>query len=173
MQQAETFQAMEDYYNKVFGFDLPLWRQYVNYWIELFHGDFGISVFAFPKPVSELISGALPYSIGLLLPAILLSWLVGNKLGAAAARRRWLDNTLLPDVVPADRHAVRVDGDPAVVVLRRRVGDLPHRLRLRPDAGAGVLVDASSAACSATGSCRSCRCSSCSSADGRSACATS
>jgi peptide/nickel transport system permease protein len=96
VQQAETFQAMEDYYNKVFGFDLPLWRQYVNYWIELLHGNFGISVFAFPKPVSELISGALPYSIGLLLPAILLSWVVGNKLGAAAARRSWLDNTLLP-----------------------------------------------------------------------------
>lgn len=96
VQQAETFRAMEDYYNKVFGFDLPLWRQYLNYWLELLQGNFGISVFAFPKPVSELIAGALPYSIGLLLPAILLSWLVGNKLGAAAARRPWLDNTLLP-----------------------------------------------------------------------------
>jgi peptide/nickel transport system permease protein len=93
---ADTFHAMEDYYNSVFGYDLPLWRQYVNYWVELFHGNFGISVYAFPKPVSELIKGALPYSIGLLVPAILISWYVGNKLGALAARRKILDNTLLP-----------------------------------------------------------------------------
>jgi peptide/nickel transport system permease protein len=96
LQQAEQFKAMEDYYNRVFGLDTPLWRQYVNYWIALFQGDLGISVYAFPTPVATLIRGALPYSIGLLLPAILLSWWVGNKLGAAAARRRWLDNTLLP-----------------------------------------------------------------------------
>lgn len=96
VQQAESFRAMEEYYNRVFGFDLPLWRQYLNYWGELLQGNFGISVFAFPKPVGELITAALPYSIGLLLPAILLSWYVGNKLGAAAARRRSLDNTVLP-----------------------------------------------------------------------------
>jgi peptide/nickel transport system permease protein len=93
---AESFRAMEDYYNNVFGYDLPLWRQYVNYWVAIFQGDFGISVYAFPKPVSELIVGALPYTIGLLVPAIVLSWYAGNKLGALAARRKVLDNTLLP-----------------------------------------------------------------------------
>ena len=92
----ETFHAMEDYYNAVFGYDLPLWRQYINYWGELFQGDFGISVYAFPKPVRELIVGALPYTLALLVPAILLSWYFGNKLGALAARRKVLDNTLLP-----------------------------------------------------------------------------
>jgi peptide/nickel transport system permease protein len=96
VQQPEQFRAMEEYYNAVFGYDLPLWRQYINYWAAVFQGDFGISVYAFPKPVSELIVGALPYSIGLLVPAILLSWYLGNKLGALAARRKVLDNTVLP-----------------------------------------------------------------------------
>jgi peptide/nickel transport system permease protein len=96
VQTQEQFSAMEDYYNRVFGYDLPLWRQYVNYWVAVFQGDFGISVYAFPKPVSELIRGALPYTLGLLVPAILLSWYLGNKLGALAARRKVLDNTLLP-----------------------------------------------------------------------------
>jgi peptide/nickel transport system permease protein len=96
VQTQEQFSAMEDYYNRVFGYDLPLWRQYLNYWVAVFQGDFGISVYAFPKPVSELIRGALPYTLGLLVPAILLSWYFGNKLGALAARRKVLDNTLLP-----------------------------------------------------------------------------
>jgi peptide/nickel transport system permease protein len=39
---------------------------------------------------------ALPYTLALLIPSILLSWWVGNNLGALAARRRWLDNTVLP-----------------------------------------------------------------------------
>jgi peptide/nickel transport system permease protein len=39
---------------------------------------------------------AVPYTLGLLLPAILLSWWVGNSIGALAARRKWLDNTVLP-----------------------------------------------------------------------------
>jgi peptide/nickel transport system permease protein len=31
-----------------------------------------------------------------LIPAILLSWWAGNNFGALAARRKWLDNTILP-----------------------------------------------------------------------------
>ena len=40
--------------------------------------------------------GALPYTLALLIPAILLSWIAGNKFGAYAARRKRLDNTVLP-----------------------------------------------------------------------------
>jgi peptide/nickel transport system permease protein len=31
-----------------------------------------------------------------MLPAILLSWIAGNRFGALAARSKWLDNTVLP-----------------------------------------------------------------------------
>lgn len=94
--RAETVEILRGYYLKAFGLDVPLWRQYLNFWIALFHGDLGISVYLFPKPVLRVIMNAVPYDIFLLVPAILLSWIAGNKFGAFAARRRWLDNTLLP-----------------------------------------------------------------------------
>src|SRR5690606_11865908 len=51
---------------------------------------------AVPAPGHQRDHGSLPYTLGLLLPAILLSWWAGNKFGAIAARNRWLDNTFLP-----------------------------------------------------------------------------
>ncbi|GAB3644668.1 ABC transporter permease [Glycomyces tarimensis] len=92
----ETSEAMRDYFNNIFGLDVPLWKQYLNYWAALFQGDLGISVYAFPAPVSSVVAEALPYTLALLLPSILLSWIVGNGLGAMAARNKWLDNGVLP-----------------------------------------------------------------------------
>ena len=40
--------------------------------------------------------GAVPYTLALLIPAILLSWWAGNTFGAMAARRKRLDNSVLP-----------------------------------------------------------------------------
>lgn len=87
---------MREYYEKVFGLDVPVWRQYLNYWGELLHGNLGISVWKFPAPVTEIILDAAPYTLALLIPSILLSWWAGNTVGALAARRRWLDNSVLP-----------------------------------------------------------------------------
>ncbi|GII04599.1 ABC transporter permease [Planobispora takensis] len=89
-------ETMRVYYTNLFGFDQPLWKQYVNFWAALFQGDFGISIWVFPTPVSEVILGAVPYTLGLMIPSVLLSWVVGNWFGAYAARRKVLDNTLLP-----------------------------------------------------------------------------
>ena len=92
----EAFAAMNAYYTRLFGLDAPAWQQYLRFWASLARGDLGISVWLFPQPVSRVILGAVPYTLGLALPAILLSWLAGNKLGALAARRKWLDGTVLP-----------------------------------------------------------------------------
>src|SRR5690242_8331568 len=83
-------------YMRSFNLDLPLWKQYYYFWVSLFHGDLGTSILQFPTPVTSIILHALPYTLGLLLPAILLSWYCGNKVGAMAARRKTLDNTVLP-----------------------------------------------------------------------------
>jgi peptide/nickel transport system permease protein len=93
---SEAIRVMYGYFTSAFGLDLPIWRQYLNFWIALFHGDFGISIFMFPQPVIKIIMNAVPYDIILLLPAILLSWFAGNNFGAFAARSKRLDNTLLP-----------------------------------------------------------------------------
>jgi peptide/nickel transport system permease protein len=94
--QPAAAEALEGYYTEAFGFDVPIWQQYLNFWAALFQGDLGRSVANFPTPVSELILGALPYTLALLVPAIVLSFWAGNKVGALAARRRSLDNTVLP-----------------------------------------------------------------------------
>jgi peptide/nickel transport system permease protein len=60
------------------------------------HGDLGTSILQFPTPVMSIVTHAIPYTLALLIPAIALSWYAGNKFGALAARRKALDNTLLP-----------------------------------------------------------------------------
>ena len=87
---------LSGYYTQAFGFDVPIWQQYLNFWAALLHGDLGRSITNFPTPVSELIMGALPYTLALLVPAIVLSFWAGNKVGALAARRKVMDNTVLP-----------------------------------------------------------------------------
>ena len=94
--QPGAAEELTGYYTEAFGFDVPIWQQYLNFWVALFHGDLGLSIANFPTPVSELIMGALPYTLALLVPAILLSFWAGNKTGALAARRKVLDNTVLP-----------------------------------------------------------------------------
>ena len=94
--KAESCNLLHSYYMQAFGLDVPVLQQYINFWNALFHGDFGTSIWLFPRPVLTIIMDAVPYDLMLLLPAILLSWFAGNKFGAFAARSKRLDNTLLP-----------------------------------------------------------------------------
>jgi len=92
----EGAQALVTYYNNLFGLNRPIWEQYFNFWSSLLHGDLGRSVFLTGRPVTSVIMSAVPYTLALLIPAVLLSWWAGNTIGARAARRKWLDNTVLP-----------------------------------------------------------------------------
>lgn len=96
IQNPQVAQHVYASYMRSFNLDLPLWKQYYYFWISLFHGDLGTSIMQFPSSVTSIILHAAPYTLGLLVPAILTSWYVGNKLGALAARRKVLDNTVLP-----------------------------------------------------------------------------
>ena len=53
-------------------------EQYGAFWGRLAHGDFGVSFFQFPAPVSQLIANALPWTLGLLLTTTAISWIFGN-----------------------------------------------------------------------------------------------
>ncbi|WP_053615478.1 ABC transporter permease [Nocardiopsis sp. NRRL B-16309] len=92
----EALERMNSYYNEVFGLDTPLWQQYLSFWAGLFRGDLGISIMLYPEPVIDIILRSVPYTLAVLLPAIILSWIVGNRFGAFAARSKILDNTILP-----------------------------------------------------------------------------
>ncbi|MFD7986163.1 ABC transporter permease [Kitasatospora indigofera] len=83
----------------LFGLDdhQGLWSQYLAYWGRLFHFDLGISFTYFPTPVSQVISDALPWTLGLVGVTTLLSFLLGTGIGVVAGWRRgsWAD-ALLP-----------------------------------------------------------------------------
>jgi peptide/nickel transport system permease protein len=72
-------------YSQKFGLDKPLWQQYVDYMGSLARFDLGVSMNLFPKTVAELIVEALPWTIGLLIVTTILSFVIGNLLGALAA----------------------------------------------------------------------------------------
>lgn len=74
--------ALAEEYNRKFGLDQPLWNQYLNYWTDLLHGDLGVSLRNMDQPVTYKIANALPWSVGLLLVATLIAFVVGSVLGA-------------------------------------------------------------------------------------------
>jgi peptide/nickel transport system permease protein len=94
--QPDAANRMMGYFLGAFGLDVPIWQQYLNFWVALLHGDLGISVWLFPQSVTSVIMAALPFTLALLIPAIILAWIAGNQFGAYAARRKVLDNTVLP-----------------------------------------------------------------------------
>jgi peptide/nickel transport system permease protein len=70
---------------ELYGLDGNLATQYVGYLKRVFlEFDFGPSFSAFPRPVSEIILAALPWTIGLLVSTTLLAWLLGNLIGLLA-----------------------------------------------------------------------------------------
>ncbi len=72
-------------YNIQFGLDQPLYVQYFKYMQAAMRLDFGYSITQYPVKVLPLIMNALPWTIGLLLVATLLSFAVGTLLGALMA----------------------------------------------------------------------------------------
>lgn len=72
-------------YRKKFGLDQPVWKQYLSYWGDIFRWDLGYSLANYPQTVSEVISAGLPWTIGLVGVATLLSFIIGSFLGAVLA----------------------------------------------------------------------------------------
>ena len=93
----EALQKIHAAYIAQFGLDKPLLVQFFIYVGNLFKGDLGVSFARSPARVQDLIRGALPWTIALQLPAILVGWIVGNGLGVLTAYRKgWMDKLLFP-----------------------------------------------------------------------------
>lgn len=75
-------QELLEAYKIKFGLDKPMSTQYLLYLKNLLKGDLGISLMSYPENVSKVISRYLPWTIGLLLGTTLISWALGNILGA-------------------------------------------------------------------------------------------
>ena len=98
-QDLETIVAS---YNTKFGLDKPLIQQYFDYVSSVARFDLGVSLNKYPKTVIDLIMESLPWTIMLLLVTTILSFVIGNLLGAAAAWPRapgWLRSIATPFVL--------------------------------------------------------------------------
>jgi len=84
---SEQQQQVYESYVQEFGLDQSLWQQFFTYLGKVFTGDLGTSFAYYPTSVNELIGDALPWSIAVQLPAILIGWILGNVVGAIAAFR--------------------------------------------------------------------------------------
>ncbi|MFB9376294.1 ABC transporter permease [Kineococcus gynurae] len=91
---------------KAYGFDQPVWQQYLTYLGRLVRGDFGASIQT-GEPVLATFGDRFPATVELAVAALLLAVVVGIPLGYLAARRAggWFDNvavggSLLGVVVP-------------------------------------------------------------------------
>jgi len=75
-----------------------LWTQYFQYLNNLLHGDLGLSITYFPTPVSTVIAEDLPWTLGLVGTAAIISFIIGTLLGVIIAWKRgsFLDSILPP-----------------------------------------------------------------------------
>ena len=65
-----------------FGLDQPLFVQYLKYIGNVLVFDFGLSTATFPTEVSTLIARALPWTLGLMILSLIITFIFGNALGA-------------------------------------------------------------------------------------------
>ncbi|MGO8947980.1 MAG: ABC transporter permease [Ktedonobacterales bacterium] len=78
----------------------PLWQQYLSYLGNLLHGNLGFSFDNYPATVVSVMGAAIPYTIGLIGVALLISAGLGTLLGIIAAwRRGGLVDRLMPPVL--------------------------------------------------------------------------
>ena len=90
-------ERMIKHLREVFGVDKPLLTQFFIYIGNLFKGDLGLSFVNYPRPVADILDKALPWTIALQLPGIIVGWLLGNILGAVAAYiRKGFDKVMMP-----------------------------------------------------------------------------
>jgi len=82
----------------LFGLDkqTTVWQDYLTYWGNLFHGDFGISFTFFPTPVAEVVAQSLPWTLMLVGISTVLGFILGTLAGVGLGWRRgtWADGLL-------------------------------------------------------------------------------
>jgi peptide/nickel transport system permease protein len=131
-------------YNTKFGLDKPLLQQYWDYVSSVARLDLGISFNKYPRTVMELVMDSLPWSIALLFVTSILSFVIGNLLGAVAAWPRspnWLRMIATPFVL--------LMGVPPVIMGVLLLFFVAFRLKFLPLGNAystGMIPDWSSAA---------------------------
>ena len=123
----QDMEAIVASYNTKFGLDKPLLEQYFSYISSVARFDMGVSLNKFPRTVMELIGDSLPWTISLLLVTTILSFVIGNLLGAIAAWPRapqWVRTVATPFIL--------LQGFPPVLMGILLLFFIGYRLKLAP-----------------------------------------
>jgi peptide/nickel transport system permease protein len=118
-------------FTEMFGLDRPLFDQYISYLGSVLTLDFGYSLQRYPSTVTDLIMQSIPWTLGLLLVTTVLSFLIGNVLGAIAAwprAPRWMRTVATPFVL--------LTGVPPVIMGVLLLFFIGFRLKMLPLGGA-------------------------------------
>ncbi|MBY3108263.1 ABC transporter permease [Rhizobium laguerreae] len=83
-----AIELMRQSLRELYGMEGSIWQQYLNFWLRLATGDLGPSLSAFPTPVSTIILRSLPWTIGLMTVSTLITFVLGNAIGALAGYYR-------------------------------------------------------------------------------------
>jgi len=78
----ETVQELEATLETLYGTSGTMLEQYARFWRDIIQFKLGPSLSQFPRPVTDVIGRALPYTIGLMGLATILSWILGLILGS-------------------------------------------------------------------------------------------
>jgi peptide/nickel transport system permease protein len=78
-----------------YGLDLPISKQYVNYWKGVLHGDLGRSL-RFDQPVVKIVTQRYPWTLQLTVASMIVALVISIPAGVRSARRRnrWDDRVL-------------------------------------------------------------------------------
>jgi peptide/nickel transport system permease protein len=83
-----AIELMRQSLRELYGMEGSTWQQYLHFWLRLATGDLGPSLSAFPTPVSTIILRSLPWTIGLMTVSTLITFVLGNAIGALAGYYR-------------------------------------------------------------------------------------
>lgn len=81
----QSIASMREALTDLYGLSGSPIQQYFAFWGRLLRGDLGPSLANFPTPVSEMIGQAMPYTLSLLVTAMVISWIFGNLFGALSS----------------------------------------------------------------------------------------
>jgi peptide/nickel transport system permease protein len=84
----ENSKVMIEAWRAKFGLDGPWYVQYLNWLWACLTLDFGYSLTQFPSRVDEMIGRAVPWTVGLLSFATIVTFLLGNLIGALMGWRK-------------------------------------------------------------------------------------
>ena len=96
IQDSSKAAVYKQQYIKSLGLDKGILEQFFLYVSNMLQGDLGVS-FTESRPVTEILSSKIPWSVAIMLPSIVVGWVVGNLLGAVTAYKKGLfDKIIFP-----------------------------------------------------------------------------